>query len=255
MIEDGLFLALGFCVATIIAIALLPLVWARALRITRARLALAMPVSAAEIEAKHDGLRAQAAVAQRRLEQEVEREQESSARLKVELGERTVGLAKLEHDLRGVRHERDHLITENTTLTRAMREGEGQRFAMEKALHDAEQQREAAVEAMRRALDRGGDADTGVLTALLPKHESQPEDTFEDRAETAEVTLLKQRFDRLGEQLLARSEARSAEPAADEDLRQVIIALGDDALRLLSPPADDIPRPEMAGRVQVEARP
>ncbi|MCW6506764.1 hypothetical protein [Lichenifustis flavocetrariae] len=138
MIEDVLFLGLGFCIATVISLACVPILWARALRLTRERLEALVPLSAQEIDAERDGLRAKAAVIERRLEQDLERSRQAGAALSVELGHRTVSLVVAETSSAELRAERSALIAEVTELRRDLRDSEGQRAALEKALHDAD---------------------------------------------------------------------------------------------------------------------
>ena len=149
MIEDALFLALGFCSAVVLSLALLPLLWARALRLTRQRLELLVPWSKDEIDAERDGLRAQAAIDQRRLEQKAEQSRAALARRDVELGHRTVELAKGEMERDALRTERAALMSDLADRGRELHDAEGQRFAAEKALHDADRHIETDAAAAR----------------------------------------------------------------------------------------------------------
>lgn len=138
MIEDGLFLILGFCAATLLALACLPLLWARALRLTRQRLELLVPWSKEEIDAERDGWRAQAAVTQRRLEQDAEESRARLARRDVELGHRTASLSRVEAARDELEAVRRGLLAELAAQGRDLRDSEAQRGALEKALHDAD---------------------------------------------------------------------------------------------------------------------
>jgi hypothetical protein len=71
MIEQGLFFATGVCVSALIWVLLLPAFWRRALRISRARLALSLPLSLEEVLAEQDRLRAAHAVALAQADQRV----------------------------------------------------------------------------------------------------------------------------------------------------------------------------------------
>lgn len=151
MIEDVLFLTLGFCVAVVLALACLPILWARALRLTRQRLELLVPWSKEEIDAERDGWRAQAAVMQRRLEQDVERGRDSLAARDVELGHRTASLSRAEAAFDELDAVRRNLLADLAAQGRELRDSEGQRGALEKALHDADRQIETdAVEAQQQ---------------------------------------------------------------------------------------------------------
>src|SRR5262249_43492199 len=110
MIEPIMFGGIGFLVASLLVIGLIPLVHARAVRLTMRRLEAATPMSMAEIQADKDQLRAEFAMSTRRLEMSVEqmkakttsqlaeigKKSESIGRLKLELGEKTASLFALE---------------------------------------------------------------------------------------------------------------------------------------------------------------
>lgn len=74
MIEQGLFFVTGMCVSALIWVLLLPAFWRRALRISRARLALSLPLSLEEVLAEQDRLRAAHAVALAQADQRVARQ-------------------------------------------------------------------------------------------------------------------------------------------------------------------------------------
>ena len=110
MIEPIMFVGIGFLVASLLVIGLIPLVHARAVRLTMKRLEAATPMSMAEIQADKDQLRAEFAMSTRRLEMSVEqmkakttsqlaeigKKSEAVGRLKLELGEKTASLFALE---------------------------------------------------------------------------------------------------------------------------------------------------------------
>lgn len=172
MIEDLLFLALGFCIATILALACLPILWARALRLTRQRLDLLVPWSKSEIDAERDGWRAQAAVQQRRLEQDVEKSRQALMTRDIELGHRTAGLSRAEAARDELDAVRRGLLAELAMQGRDLRDSEGQRGALEKALHDADRHIETdAAEARLQAqrydrLTQIADERRGTIAAL-----------------------------------------------------------------------------------------
>src|ERR1044071_3373183 len=110
MIEPIMFFAIGFLVASLFGLVLIPLVHNRAVRLTMRRLEAATPLSMAEIQADKDQLRAEFAMSTRRLELSVEqmksrttsqlaelgKKSDSINRLKAELGEKTAALFSLE---------------------------------------------------------------------------------------------------------------------------------------------------------------
>ena len=110
MIEPIMYVGIGFLLAGLLVIGVIPLVHARAERLTTRRLEALTPLSMAEIQADKDQLRAEFAMSTRRLEMSVEqlkakntsqltemgRKSEAIGRLKLELGEKTATLFALE---------------------------------------------------------------------------------------------------------------------------------------------------------------
>lgn len=68
MVESIMYFGIGFLFATIVAVALIPLVHSRAVRLTVRRLEHSIPQSMAEVQADKDALRAEFAMSTRRLE-------------------------------------------------------------------------------------------------------------------------------------------------------------------------------------------
>ena len=95
MIEQGIYFALGCIVTALGAMMFAPIFWRRALRLTRQRLQLQIPLSMQEIFAERDQLRAEFAVERLRGEQEVERVQAGKARDMAELGRRSMEVTRL----------------------------------------------------------------------------------------------------------------------------------------------------------------
>src|ERR1043166_7449305 len=131
MIEPIMYVGIGFLVASLLVIGLIPLVHARAVRLTMKRLEAATPMSMAEIQADKDQLRAEFAMSTRRLEMSVEqmkskttsqlaeigKKSEAIGRLKLELGEKTASLfaaeareKQLTEELQETQQQRDDRI-------------------------------------------------------------------------------------------------------------------------------------------------
>jgi len=110
MIEPIMYFGIGFLVAALIGLVIIPLVHGRAVRLTMRRLEAATPLSMAEIQADKDQLRAEFAMSTRRLEMSVEqlknrttgqlaelsKKTDAINRLKAELGEKTATIFALE---------------------------------------------------------------------------------------------------------------------------------------------------------------
>src|SRR6186713_3397419 len=110
MIEPIMYFGIGFLVAALIGLVVVPLVHNRAVRLTMRRLEASTPLSMAEIQADNDQLRSEFAMSTRRLEMSVEqmktkttsqlaelgKKTDSINRLKVELGDKTAAIFSLE---------------------------------------------------------------------------------------------------------------------------------------------------------------
>ncbi|WP_459438204.1 hypothetical protein [Nitratireductor rhodophyticola] len=100
MITTILLILLGFFTAGFLALLLAPLVWRRAVRLTTKRIEASMPLSANELEAEKDRLRASHAMAARRLEMNIET-------LNRKTSSQLVELARLSDEARQLAEERD----------------------------------------------------------------------------------------------------------------------------------------------------
>jgi chromosome segregation ATPase len=99
MIEAIMYFALGFLIAAAIALTTLPAVWNRAVRLTRRRIESQVPVSLAEIQADKDQVRAEYAMAMRRLEISAEALQWKTAEQAVEIGRQAVSVLSMKAEL------------------------------------------------------------------------------------------------------------------------------------------------------------
>jgi chromosome segregation ATPase len=99
MIEPVMYFGIGFLVAALFALLLLPLVHNRAVRLTMKRLEAATPLSIAEIRADKDQLRAEFAMSTRRLEMSVEKMKAKTTTQLAELGKKTDAINHLKKEL------------------------------------------------------------------------------------------------------------------------------------------------------------
>src|SRR5581483_4778351 len=139
MIEPIMYVGIGFLIAGLLVIGVIPLVHARAVRLTQRRLEALTPMSMAEIQADKDQLRAEFAMSTRRLEMNVEqmkarttgqlaeigKKSEAIGRLKIELSDKAAALLALEakekllsDELAGTRQE---LAAKSEALEKAER--------------------------------------------------------------------------------------------------------------------------------------
>jgi chromosome segregation ATPase len=138
MIEPIMLFGIGFLVASVIGLGIIPLVHNRAVRLTVRRLEAATPLSMAEIQADKDQLRAEFAMSTRRLEMSVEqlrakttnqlaelgKKSDAINRLKVELGEKTAAIFALEAREKTLKDQIRATEQEYSIKTNAMHEAE-----------------------------------------------------------------------------------------------------------------------------------
>src|SRR5256886_12370878 len=99
MIEPIMYIGIGFLFAGLLVIGVIPLVHARAVRLTRKRLEAMTPMSLAEIQAEKDQLRAEFAMTTRRLEMSVEQMKNKSNNQLAELGKKSEAIGRLRLEL------------------------------------------------------------------------------------------------------------------------------------------------------------
>jgi chromosome segregation ATPase len=138
MVEPIMFLAIGFLLAALIGLGIVPLVHARAVRLTMKRLEASTPLSLAEIQADKDQLRAEFAMSARRLEMNVEQLKARTAsqaaelgkksdavnRLKIELDDRNAAILALEEREKTLREELRTIDTDAGTKTERLLDAE-----------------------------------------------------------------------------------------------------------------------------------
>ncbi len=200
MIEPIMYFGIGFLVAALIGLVIVPLVHGRAVRLTMRRLEAATPLSMAEIQADKDQLRAEFAMSTRRLEMSVENLKTKSTsqlaelgkkgdainRLKIELGEKTATIFALE--------ARDKALREQLRTTE-------EEFAIKTS---------AILEAQRALSDK--EAELAKLMSELDERTSLTDaQKVEIVALRTQVVALKERLDGAGAELKAVEDRRDTE--------------------------------------------
>ena len=200
MIEPIMYFGIGFLVAALCGLVLVPLVHNRAVRLTMKRLEAATPLSLAEIQADKDQLRAEFAMSTRRLEMSVEQLKTKSTsqlaelgkkgdainRLKIELGEKTATIFALE--------ARDKALRDQLRATE-------EEFAIKTS---------AMIETQRALSDK--EAELTKMMSELDERSSQAEaQKVEIVALRAQVEALKDRVTAAGHELKAVEDRRDAE--------------------------------------------
>ena len=131
-----MFFALGFLVAGLIALAVAPAFWARAVRLSTRRLEMQLPLSPEEILAGRDLLRAEFAVESRRLEQKVESLNLVHAADMAELGRRAAIIADQNASLLALSQQDSERGVELGALQRALAETSAELAATAKEYYD-----------------------------------------------------------------------------------------------------------------------
>ena len=138
MIEPIMYLAIGFLVAMLLGLTIVPLVHNRAVRLTTRRMEAATPLSMAEIQADKDQLRAEFAMSARRLEMSVDqlkhkttsqlaelgKKTDAINRMKLELGEKNATIFSLEAREKAMKEQLRATEEEFATKTEALRQAE-----------------------------------------------------------------------------------------------------------------------------------
>lgn len=143
MIEQSIYFALGCIVTGLLALCFGPLFWRRALRLTRQRLQLQVPLSMQEIIAERDQLRAEFAVQRLRLEQAMARVQATKAHDMAEIGRRSVETTRLNDEVVAARRLEQSHTAEIQHLRRELAEVGAEGNAVKLAYDQAHDQFDA----------------------------------------------------------------------------------------------------------------
>jgi chromosome segregation ATPase len=242
MIEPIMFFGIGFLVAALIGLVVVPLVHGRAVRLTMRRLEAATPLSMAEIQADKDQLRAEFAMSTRRLEMSVENLKTKSTsqlaelgkkgdainRLKIELGEKTATIFALEARDKALRDqlratEEEFAVKTSTMLEaqRALSEKESELARLISELDERSSTAEAQkveivalktqVEALKERLD-------GASHELRAVEDRRDNERVELRAATQELSEERGKVENLGRRVGELEQALVAQTTEAEIL-------------------------------------
>jgi chromosome segregation ATPase len=158
MIEPIMYFAIGFLVATLLGLIFIPLVHNRAVRLTIRRFEAATPLSLAEIQADKDQLRAEFAMAMRRLEITIEQLKAQTTSQLAEIGKKTAAINRLKAEL-----------SEKSATIFALEAREVSLRDQTRSTADEVTNRTRALEEASRAL-ANKQAELATLTAVLDQH-------------------------------------------------------------------------------------
>ena len=154
MIDQALYIAIGFLAASLIAVALAPVVSRRAVRLFSSRAKVLGSSSAEAAVVERDALRAAHAMRVVRLERQLVVAEEQTAALRAELGRNAIRLLGLQSQAAERAEALTHWTTEADRLSSESRELEAALSASRIALHDLSEQRDRAVAAEQAGRSR-----------------------------------------------------------------------------------------------------
>lgn len=181
MIEAAMYGALGFFIATLLGLAILPAVYRRAVRLTQEAMKAVNPSTYAEVRGAQDHERAQHALALRKVERALEKERENAVTFRLEAGKLAAELIKekSKHDaeLKSLRQEFENEDRKETEGRQA--ELQAELDTLRQKLHETEQALAAAhaeADVLRaKSTDDGGwlPAEDTMALATITGLESQ----------------------------------------------------------------------------------
>ena len=218
--------ALGFLVASLLALLMIPVLSRRALRLATRRLQMLVPLSMSEIVAERDQIRAEHAVATRRLEQKIAALEASKADLMGQAGRQATRIVTVENELAEARQPRRGLGG-GARERHAGRAGSAGRTGAEmQLLHDT-----LGVAERRLSLLRGTEAELAEVRVEAERLQAVVTD-LEARS-TRQDLRVRKLIAKLGTERPAPKVTPDSETPADAGaLRRAIAALADDLLRV-----------------------
>lgn len=175
MVQSLLLVTLGFLVASLLALLAAPLLWRRAQRIMRKRLEAVVPMSLDEVRADRDALRAEQAMAMRRLEVENAEVRRIDAEHVIEIGRGREALKERADTIARLQSRIEALERREEQLTEQLRKRERELSALDvtsrTAAREVTRQRERAekIAASLRAVE--GEQSTRVDQIAALRHE------------------------------------------------------------------------------------
>lgn len=138
MVQPILFFVLGFLGAGFLALLVAPAIWRRAVSLTRKRVEASMPLTMSEIQADKDSMRAEFAMATRKLEMNIKTFREKAAEQMVEIARFREQLTALEAERAAQGEKLTELEKAKEELRTALRQREEQAKAVSDRLADSE---------------------------------------------------------------------------------------------------------------------
>jgi chromosome segregation ATPase len=156
VIQTTLFFILGFLSAGFLALMVAPAIWRRAVALTRRRIEASVPLSAEEIQADKDRMRAEFAMSTRRLEMSLREAREKAATQLIEINRQREELKRLAEDRDEKARTIAELETGGGTLRDGLRERDNELERLTERLEEAEtklEERDGELEKIGRMYD------------------------------------------------------------------------------------------------------
>ncbi|WP_425089590.1 hypothetical protein [Stappia sp.] len=221
---------LGACLAGLVALAMLPAIWRRAVRLTRQAVEATSPMTHSDVRAEISSLRASHALEQRRLESGLERLQAETASNRI-ARDRAESAA---NDLRKEVLARDQALAEAATREDGLRRDIQER---EEAVAMAKARQRELERSLKRMMASAGDGATGL--AAVPTDSAEAASAWQAESDASiarasdlariaglesEITALKRKLEAAEQKARETAGARSAEgspaPQAETDRRR-----------------------------------
>jgi chromosome segregation ATPase len=251
MVEPIMYLAIGFLVAMLLGLMIVPLIHNRAVRLTTRRMEAATPLSMAEIQADKDQLRAEFAMSARRLEMSVDqlkhkttsqlaelgKKTDAINRMKIELGEKNATIFSLEAREKAMKEQLRATEEEFAAKTQALRQAEKAHFDKQSELGRLNAElNDRSVTAESRKVELGtvnaqidalksrvedAEKEFSATQARLEQERGQSEAATRELAEArGKVENLSQRVTDLDRQLIAQGKLLAEREYENRQLRQ-----------------------------------
>jgi chromosome segregation ATPase len=234
LVQSILFFVLGVLACGFVVTLFAPAALRRAGRLTRRRIEATLPLTRSEIQAEKDGMRAEFAMATRRLEMEIQalREKAAAQMIEIQRGEQAAGQARLQQEAKEAALAES--AARNSDLLAELGQRESQLQQLAQNLAEAEKMVQAGageLEKLGRMYDEASFSSSNRQIELVAR-ESELEQLSQDlaalRAERKEIDKRRQE---------AQSESRAAREAAmaerkrsadlDKKLERLLATLAD----------------------------
>jgi chromosome segregation ATPase len=200
LIEQAMFFALGTLVAGLGMLMFLPALWRRAMRLSMRRLQTLAPLSREQAIAERDLLRAEFALRERRLEQEMDAVKASKAQDLLDTGRHAARIADLDGRLKKSEADGRDLATQLAETRKTLAERTELLGSTEMALHEVAEGAERTVANLRmlRSYNEELGREKEVVQTRVAAHEAKIGDLHQQNTDLLrELTQLRDDFTKL----------------------------------------------------------